>query len=228
MQSIGSWVYISWHVGDFDFVSTKKIHRTMKSYVFLAAILGFLASTTHASVIHLSGNRKDASQAIAAPIAARQGPPSTTSASLTPIISTTPLETNPTEASPAPTATNVPTPSATAKPSIGSSNSDKIIIGAGIVGVLIPFLYWLYKKFRTSQYEPISLLNPTDFELTECWRQKEELKAEAARNYAPTDEEMLRNWNMQGQLFRKNEVYRLRKRKENRGVIGAIAGYVFR
>jgi hypothetical protein len=228
MQSIGSWVYISWHVGDFDSVSTKKIHRTMKSFVFLAAVLGFLASTTQASVIHLSENRKDASQAIAAPIAARQGPPPTTPPSPTPITSATSLETNPTEASPAPTDANVPSPSATAKPSTGSSNSDKIIIGAGIVGVLIPFLYWLYKRFRATQYEPISLLNPTDFELTECWRVKEESKAEEARNYAPTDEELLRNWNRGGQLFRKNEEYRLRKRKEKHGAIGALAGWVFR
>jgi hypothetical protein len=200
----------------------------MKSFVFLATVLCFLASTTHASVIHLSGNRKDASQAIAASIAARQGLSLTMSPSSAPITSTTPLETNPTEASPAPTDTNVPSPSATPKPSTTSSNSDKIIIGAGIVGVLIPFLYWLYKRFSTKQYEPISLLNPTDFELTECWREKEELKDREARNYAPEDEELLRNWNRHRQQFRKNEVHRMTKRKEKRGVIGALAGFVFR
>lgn len=63
------------------------------------------------------------------------------------------------------------------------------------------------------------LLNPMDLELTECWREKEELKAEEARNYAPTEEALLRNWNRHGQQFRKNEVYRM-KRKEKQGVMG--------
>lgn len=66
-----------------------------------------------------------------------------------------------------------------------------------------------------------------DLELTECWREKEELKAEEARNYAPTEEALLRNWNGHGQQFRKNEVYRM-KRREKQGVIGALAGFVFR
>lgn len=62
----------------------------------------------------------------------------------------------------------------------------------------------------------------------ECWREKEELKDTEVRNYDPTDEALLRNWNKHGQQFRKNEVYRMRKRKEKRGVIGALAGFVFR
>jgi hypothetical protein len=186
----------------------------MKFPIILAAVLCFLASNTNSSVIHLSGITNDATRAFAAPIAVRQDPSSTASPFPTPITTTTPLETNPTEASPAPTSTIAPTPTPAPNPESSFTTKDKILMGAGIVvfGILIPILYRLYKNFLARHYEPISDLNPTPFELTESWRQTQVLKRRELQNFAPTEAELMRNWDLHGQRFRKNEAYRMKQR----------------
>jgi hypothetical protein len=190
----------------------------MRSFILLATVLCFLASTTNSSVIHLSGIKKDAAQALNASVVIRQDTSSAASSSPAAISSTPPLEANLTEASPAPASTfassSIPPPSSAAS----FTTQDKILMGGGIVvfGILITVLYIFYKRISAKQYESISTLNPTDFELRECWHQKEALKAREAQNYAPSDAELLRNWEISGMRFRENELYRSKKREEDR------------